>query len=140
MTADARLPTYVDTSVLVAVLSPGEPHHIAASHWLRGVGDLVTSVVTEVELGRALGRRASPARLRSVASRLLAGCELVEMSDDIRRTAVDLRPASLRTLDALHVATALVAGVGEFATFDIRQKVGAEEAGLTPAALGGQQP
>ncbi len=131
--AEQPLPAYVDTSVLVAVLAPDDAHHVPALEWLaRHPEDLVTSVIAEVELGRALLRREAPTALRSLAGRLLAGCELVEVTSEIRSTAVGIRPASVRSLDALHIATALVAGLADFATFDMRQRVAAEEAGLVP--------
>jgi predicted nucleic acid-binding protein len=41
-----------------------------------------------------------------------------------------VRPASIRSLDAIHVATALVAGLTDFASFDARQRLAAEEMGL----------
>lgn len=126
-------PVYVDTSVLVAVLAPDDIHHSPALNWLaRHAEHLVTSVLAEVELGRALLRREGPAALQSLAEQLLAGCEVVDVTTEIRATAIRLRPASMRSLDALHVATALIAGLRDFATFDARQRVGAEEAGLVP--------
>ena len=39
-------------------------------------------------------------------------------------------PTSVRSREALHVATALVAGLPEFASVDVRPQVAAEEAGL----------
>lgn len=39
----------------------------------------------------------------------------------------EVRPASIRSLDAIHVATALVAGINRFASFDARQRIAAEE-------------
>lgn len=139
MTADPDLGTpavYVDTSVLVAALAPDEEHHKVARVWLQDHQEgLVTSVLAEVELMRALARRRASGRMLTVARGMLAGCELVDVTEEIRAAASDLQPSSLRTLDALHVATAVIAGLRVFATLDARQRVGADEAGLAPAGL-----
>ncbi|MHB8508085.1 MAG: type II toxin-antitoxin system VapC family toxin [Candidatus Dormibacteria bacterium] len=130
--------TYVDSSVLVAVLAPDEEHHGAALAWIRQpVDGLVTSAVAEVELGRALARRDAPRELRAAARLLLDGCELIEVSAAIRARAIEVRPRLVRSLDAIHVATALVAGLREFATYDLRQRVAAEEMGLLAPQSGG---
>ena len=50
--------------------------------------------------------------------------------DRIRAEAVRVVPTSVRSREALHVATALVAGLPEFASVDVRPQVAAEEAGL----------
>jgi predicted nucleic acid-binding protein len=55
---------------------------------------------------------------------------LVDVTAEIRAEAVRVVPTSVRSLDARHLATALVAGLQEFASFDVRQQVAAEEAGL----------
>ena len=125
------LAAYVDTSVLVAAIAPDERHHATALRWIRRQsGGLVTSVLAEVELRRALSRRDAPPALLRVAKQLLEGCELIEVSQAIRATASDVRPRIVRSLDAIHIATALVAGLQDFATYDLRQRVGAEEMGL----------
>ena len=60
--------------------------------------------------------------------------DVIDVTPEIRRRAAILPPASLRTLDAIHVATALVAEAYQFATLDERQKVAAEEAFLKTVA------
>jgi hypothetical protein len=124
-------PVYVDTSVLVAALTRDDTHHEQARKWFAEIGlGFVTSVITDVELERALARRGVPARSHRMADRTLASAQRLDVTADIRATAASLAPASLRSLDAIHVATALTAEVAWFATFDVRQAVGAEEAGL----------
>lgn len=128
----------MDTSILVAALAPDEPRHQAARLWLaHAPAGLVSSVLAEVELGRALFRKGAPPAVWTAAARLLAACELVEVTAQIRTRAVQVQPASVRSLDALHVATALVAGLAAFASYDARQRVAAEEAGLVLADLDG---
>ena len=122
---------YADSSVIVAAFAPDEPAHASAKRWLTGEDPaIVTSVVTEVEVTRALQRREIPAGVRADAARLLARVTNVEITAEIRQLALQIRPASLRTIDAIHVGTALLAGVSRFATLDLRQRVAAEEMGL----------
>jgi predicted nucleic acid-binding protein len=129
-------PVYVDTSVLAAALASDDVHHTKARAWLLAhEGRLVTSVIAEVELHRALARRQAPASLRSRATRLLAGSELIELTGEIRSRATGVAPASVRSLDAIHVASALAAEVEAFASLDARQAVAAEEMGLALAKL-----
>lgn len=91
---------------------------------------MVTSSVSEVEIGRALSRRNALPSIRRAARELLDRCEIVDVTSEIRETAVEVRPSSVRTLDAIHIATALVAGLSGFASFDTRQQIAAEEMGL----------
>lgn len=122
---------YVDSSLLVALLGPDDRHHRDAVKLARADQRLmVTSSVSELEIGRALGRRAAPAAVELAARALLDHCEIVDLTPEIRRRAIEVRPGSVRSLDAIHVATALVAGINRFASFDARQRIAAEEMGM----------
>jgi len=124
-------PVYVDSSVFVAILASGDRHHSSAVRFLRVQGGpLVTSCVSEVELGRALRRRAAPRAVHLAARELLDYCEIVDLTPEIRQQAIEVIPASVRSLDAMHLATALIGGIKGFASFDARQRVAAEEMGL----------
>ncbi|MGQ0679880.1 MAG: type II toxin-antitoxin system VapC family toxin [Actinomycetota bacterium] len=128
---------YVDTSVLVSVLAPGDINHRSALDWITGEqATLVTSTLAEVELGRALARRKAPTSVGSAARLMLAGMERVEINEEIRTFAIGIQPGSVRSLDAIHVATAAVARIERFATLDVRQAVAAEEAGMTVPMIG----
>ncbi len=123
---------YVDSSVLVAALAPDDVrYHSACEQLMLHANGIVTSVIAEVEVGRALERRKAPRKLRNAAQRLLAGCERVETTKDIRATAIGILPTTVRSLDAIHVATALAVSAHWFISYDVRQQVAAEEAGLT---------
>ncbi len=127
---------YVDTSLLVSVIAPDEVHHAQARAWLgQQRNELVTSVLAEVELGRALGRRSAPRSVRATAQLLLDGCHLVEVTAEIRMLAAVLQPSALRSLDAIHLATALVAGARRLVSLDKRQTLAAEQAGMQIVAL-----
>lgn len=91
---------------------------------------MVSSALTEIEIGRALARRSAPRPVQRAARELLDRCNLVDLTPEIRVIAIEVRPASLRSLDAIHIATALVAGLRAFASFDGRQRLAAEEMGL----------
>ena len=68
----------------------------------------VACAIVEVEVVRAV-RRALP-ELVSVAQRVVAHVTVIEPTERIRARAALLDPATLRSLDALHLATALEVG------------------------------
>lgn len=80
---------------------------------------------------RACARRSAEDALE--ARRWLEGVSLLPIDDLILDIASELGPTSLRSLDALHLATALsVRGeIGLFVTYDERLADAAKEQGLT---------
>ena len=95
----------------------------------------VTSVVGEIELRRA-GRRAgvSSEAIEAVLDRV----GLIALDDPVRELAAQAGTPLLRTLDAIHLATALSLGLelGGFVCYDQRLTDDARSAGLptiTPA-------
>jgi predicted nucleic acid-binding protein len=100
---------YLDTSALVKLVRV-EAETEALRQWLRdGTHDAVaTSTITAVELIRAARRGGVEAV--AVARRVLTGLSLVTLTPTILDRAADLEPVSLRSLDALHLATALAIG------------------------------
>jgi uncharacterized protein len=94
---------------------------------------LVASALVEVEVPRAL-RRSQPGVLGSVAG-VLARLHRVEINAAVRATAGAYPEMNLRSLDAIHLATAelLVASgktLSAFVTYDKRLAAVAGEAGL----------
>lgn len=95
---------YLDSSVaLHALLAPRRK----AARWVEsrpGEGDrIVSSRLLKTEILRVLRREGlEPGR----ADRLLAGVGLMPLSEPILRIAEGIRP-HVRTLDAIHLATAL---------------------------------
>jgi uncharacterized protein len=63
---------------------------------------------------------------------VLARVDLVEASESLLRHAGTLSPSALRSLDAIHVASALALGVelDVVVTYDARMREAAERAGL----------
>jgi predicted nucleic acid-binding protein len=100
---------------------------------------LVTSMLSEVEVPRAL-RRAAPRFLGLVPS-VLTKIHRFEVDAPVRATAAAYHQPNLRSLDAIHLATAdnLIASdkpVTAFVTYDKRLAAAATEAGLPVVAPG----
>jgi predicted nucleic acid-binding protein len=98
--------------------------------------DQLTSAIVEVEVVRA-ARRVVP-ELSARAQRVVSQIAIVEVSDAIRGRAAALDPPTLRSLDALHLATALEIGdeLDALVTYDGRMLAAAENLGLTVVAPG----
>ncbi|TAK75913.1 MAG: PIN domain-containing protein [Dehalococcoidia bacterium] len=120
---------YADTSALVKLVLT-EPESSALLVYLRGRGDVVTSALAQTELVRTV-RRLEP-DLEPRARALIAGLIQVEVGGEVLAAAAALSPPELRTLDAVHLATALALG-GELdavVTYDARMAAAARSAGL----------
>lgn len=65
----------------------------------------------------------------------MEGLALLPIDDEVLDIASELEPAGLRSLDALHLATAISLGdeIGAFFTYDGRLGRAAEENGLSVA-------
>lgn len=107
---------YVESSAVLAWLL-NEPDASAVLQQLRAAERVCTSVLTGVECARALTRARQMGRLTRVeelaASQLLAtaeaGWDLFAMTDTVMtRARAPLPNDPVRTLDALHLATAMV--------------------------------
>lgn len=95
---------YVDSSALVKLVVE-EPESGALRGLLQEDPEQLASAIVEVEVPRAV-RRAIPALLPQ-AQRVVAQVAVVGLSEQIRARAALLEPVTLRSLDALHLATAL---------------------------------
>lgn len=89
--------------------------------------EVSTSAVAEIEVLRNLIHRGYE------ADDAMNGFYVVNLDEDIRRMAVDIGSQALRSLDAIHVASALAIGDRhlQFVTYDQRQAEAARQAGLT---------
>lgn len=126
---------YLDSSALVKMVRV-EAESAALVAWLnaRSAEPLTASVLVEVEVPRAL-RRAQPGVLAGVSS-VLARLHRVELNAAVRAAAGAYVDPALRSLDAVHLATAenlIAAGqvVSAFVTYDLRLATAAADAGLT---------
>lgn len=131
---------YLDTSALVKLIRV-EAESDDLADWLDRHAEMhwITSALTEVELPRAIIRTGQLERLASVPA-LLARLDLFEIDDVIRTTAAAYRDPDLRSLDAIHLATASVAasvaGLAALVTYDTRLAEAAGVLGLPSAAPG----
>jgi len=97
---------------------------------------LYASDLVRAELRRAVARR-RPDRLKA-ADKLLARLRLVPLTPELLDAAGRLAPAGLRSLDAIHVQSALLLGdeLDALITYDDRMAEAAGAAGLTVRAPG----
>lgn len=132
---------YADASALVKLV-----HREAESAELRtfvAEADLVSSELVLTEVPRAI-RRASahdPAlpldRLIEQTARVMAVIALAPVGRDLLAGAGALSEPALRSLDAIHVATAAALyPIDGFVTYDVRQAAVARLAGLRTFAPG----
>lgn len=121
---------YLDTSALGRVVLD-EPDGDAIGAALAGFEAVVSSRLLRIELHR-LGRRTGIAS--EEIEGWLAGVAIVPMDDAILAAAEGVSPASVATLDAIHLATALQLAaerhIASIMTFDARLAGGAREHGL----------
>jgi predicted nucleic acid-binding protein len=131
---------YLDSNALVKLIREEDetPQLIT---WLsvQPDGDFVSSALVDIEVPRAL-RRNQPEALGKVAGTLTQVSRL-EMDAPVRATAAAYVDPLIRSLDAIHLATAenLIASgkrISAFVTYDKRLAAAAVEAGLTVVAPG----
>ncbi|MBR7831028.1 type II toxin-antitoxin system VapC family toxin [Actinospica sp. MGRD01-02] len=126
---------YLDTCA-VAKLARHERETEALFDWLdaREHESLVSSVLLEIELERAL-RRVEPAALPRIP-RILSGISRVELNAAIRAAAGAYQDPLLRSLDAIHLATAQTIAestgteISAFVTYDKRLIAAARAVGV----------
>ncbi|MGH3303128.1 MAG: type II toxin-antitoxin system VapC family toxin [Streptosporangiaceae bacterium] len=111
--------TYLDSSAIVK-LAVRESESVALRRYLRHRRPLVSSSLARTEVMRALlpGGDNAVAAGRKVLTRL----DLVRISTGVLDDAAVLLPANLRSLDAIHLATARRLGqdLGAIVTYDER--------------------
>jgi uncharacterized protein len=120
--------TYVDSSALVK-LAVREPQSQALRRYLARRRPLVCSAVARVEVARALISLGEQAIRRG--EEVLARIDLVRINDRVLRAAAALVPAELRSLDAIHLATARQFGseLQRIVTYDNRMTSAAQALG-----------
>jgi predicted nucleic acid-binding protein len=126
---------YLDTCSAIK-LAYSEPETVELNTWLaeRHGTRLISSVLMEVELERALRRNAP--RALPMVSAILRRIILLEITPEIRRMAASYADPLLRSLDAIHLATAQTVasfpgeGLSDFVSYDKRLISAAREAGV----------
>ena len=122
---------YLDSAAVVK-LAHAEPESAALRGWLDERAEIqwISSVLTEIESFRALARYAPEAASRLPA--VLDQIDLIDLDQRIRMLAGTVIPATVRSLDAIHLGTALRSGpsLTSFVTYDRRLLDAAQAAGL----------
>jgi hypothetical protein len=125
---------YLDTSAIVKLVR-AEPESAELVEWLNSRDEeTVTSVLAEVETVRAL-RREAPELLADVSS-VLGQIARFDIDAAVRAAAAAYPSPGLRSLDAIHLATAdqlgaAGASVTAFVTYDKTLARVAMEAGMS---------
>ena len=96
---------YLDSSALVKLVV-AEPETPVLLEFLAGWPYRVSSVLARVEVARAVKRASAGPAARRRAKRVLARVALVRIDDPVIAAAARVTPPELRTLDAIHLATA----------------------------------
>lgn len=121
---------YLDSSELVhraeAILN-GHPWTVP----LDTVAHLVTSQVSAVELSRVLFRSQDPARVRTLVASTLTTVDAVATSPAVLALAASLPVRHLKSLDAIHVASALITRCDVVLTRDRQMARACTELGLS---------
>jgi predicted nucleic acid-binding protein len=111
---------YLDASAAVKLISR-ETESADLQRWIDQQDEVLSSELLRLELFRTAGVlrltgvEASFSRLEEVLSRIA----LLEIDRPLLSAAAKLEPIRLRSLDCIHLATALVAdGVTDFVTYD----------------------
>ena len=120
---------YLDASAAVKLVVR-EAESRSLREFVRDRTTRVSSRLLAVELLRAV-QRANPASVGQARS-LLEVMDFVELDEEIAARSAALGPPGLRSLDAIHLASALELGEGldAFVTYDARQADAARALGL----------
>jgi uncharacterized protein len=125
--------TYLDSSALVK-LAVQEPESAALRRYLRRRRPLVSSALARTEVLRALVLEGAEGLARGRA--VLGTIDLVRVNDRVLDAAGALLPSDVRSLDAIHLATARQLGsdVAQIVTYDDRMLDAARHLGIRTAA------
>jgi len=129
MSAEYRL-TYLDSSAIVK-LAVAEPESRALRRHLSRRRSLVSSTLAGTEVARALMPSGPEAVARGEL--VLRRIQLVRVNDRVLSEAGRMMPAELRSLDAIHLASARQLGlpVRQIVTYDERMANAAKACGWT---------
>jgi len=126
--------TYIDSSALVkAVIREPESDDLLR-HFRQTRPSLIASSLLKVETTRAI-RQVEPTKGLAELNSALEEIVLVAVTETILRRAANLEPA-LRSLDAVHLATALDVGAEAMIVYDRRLADAARGYGLTVLSPG----
>ena len=122
---------YVDSSALVKLVVV-EPETPALMAMLSKTSNLVSSAVAAVEVIRAARRASTSQAVVARAREVVRAVHLLAVDARVLDHAADLEPRGLRTLEAIHLASALSIrdDLEAMVVYDERLAAAAEAAGL----------
>lgn len=126
---------YADASALVKLLV-AEPESAALAKAIPPNAEVISSAISIVEAARAVRLAEVEDDAEPSSAELLAGCLLVDVDEPILHAAAALASHDLRTLDAIHLATALAVAPDVVLVYDRRLSRRAAAAGLRVEAPG----
>ena len=132
---------YIDTSALVKLVVR-EAESDALERALPDLGELATSAITSIELAREVARARADGTAEVADDyailALLAALAEVPLDVEVRSAAASLTPIELRTLDAIHLASALTLAddLTAVLAYDKRLQNAARSRGITVLAPG----
>jgi predicted nucleic acid-binding protein len=121
---------YLDASALVKLILE-ERETDALRRFLEQRPIRFTNRVAQVEVTRAIHRLPDGAAAQVVEA--FTGVRILELDADLAARAAAVGPTGLRSLDAIHLASALLLGdeLDAFVTYDARQAEAARAEGLS---------
>lgn len=124
--------SYLDSSAIVKLIVK-EQESAALTRYLRGRQALVSSALARTEVKRAVLQLGGPAMQR--ADVVLNRIELVRLTNAVLNAAGAMKPDELRSLDAIHLATAALfeTTLGDLVTYDARMATAAQAHGWAVA-------
>jgi len=121
---------YVDTSAALKLIIAEAESIALVGWWLNNEeNELISSRLIETELRRAVQRY--PSATQDDVTKLLAAIDIIELDAIILRHAGLLPGANLRSLDAIHIASALSIPVAGIVAYDSRLLTAAANVGLS---------
>jgi len=130
---NADLVSYLDSSAIVKLIVK-ERESAALRRYLRGRQALVSSALARTEVKRAVLQLGVTAMQR--AEEVLKRIELVRMNIAVLNAAGVMKPDELRSLDAIHLATAALfeTTLSDLITYDSRMATAAQAHGWAVAS------
>lgn len=128
--------SYVDASALVKLVVR-EAESDAVRDFLMAQPSPLTSRIATVEVRRAIGRAMEAPHEEALAA-VWDRIEIIELDAAIADSAALIAPRTIRSLDAIHLASALALAdeLDAFVTYDVRLAEAAAASGLTVVSPG----
>jgi uncharacterized protein len=127
---------YADSSALVKLVIKESESAALAAYIDKVNPTLATSRIALVEVVRAVGLASPGPEARDEATRGVEACLLVDVTDVLLRSAAALASLTVRTLDAIHLASAQRVGADEVLVYDARLREAAAAVGFSTASPG----